>query len=73
MALHDRLFQNGDHVEFDNLQDSSITETGVVLDYLEADDQGFKGGYHVASYYVLPEESLRPAVDHVLVKEAVSE
>lgn len=62
--VHERLFADGARVEFDDFDHPEVVHTGVVINYLEADEDGtFKGGYHVAEYFVVPEEDLRPAKD----------
>lgn len=66
-------FGPGDHIEFDNFEDPSVKMHCVVQNYLEPDDEGFKGGYHVACYYVVPEEDVRPSDPDsiVLVEEKI--
>lgn len=72
--MADNKLQPGDHVEFPNFEDPSITMHCVVQNYLEPDDEGFKGGYHVACYYVVPEEDVTLVVDDVvLVQEKTEE
>lgn len=56
-------FHEGDRVEFADFADDSITQHGVVLDYLEPSD-GFLGGYHVACYFVVSEDRLKASNDN---------
>lgn len=55
----DGKIRPGDTVEFDDFDDPIIKHTGKVLNYLEPDDTGFKGGFHIGCYYVVPERDVR--------------
>jgi hypothetical protein len=56
----DGKIRPGDTVEFDPYDgDTDFSLTGKVLNYLEPDDTGFKGGFHIGCYYVVPEKDVR--------------
>lgn len=55
----DGKIRPGDTVEFGTFNDPLIVNTGKVLNYLEPDEHGFKGGYHIGCYYVVPAEHVR--------------
>lgn len=62
--MRDTKFQDGEHVEFDADADGLLS--GVILNYLPPNPaEGFTGGYHIACYYVVGEEQLRPALEGV--------
>lgn len=55
-----QILQPGTNVQFDDFEDPSIKVEGRILNYLPPDPEtGFKGGYHVALYYVVPVEDVR--------------
>jgi len=55
-----RKFKPGDIVEFDPYDgDTGFKLNGKILNYLPPDGKGFKGGYHIACYYVVGEKDLR--------------
>lgn len=51
-------YKAGDTVEFDSDAEDGVPLTGKILNYLLPDGK-FKGGYHIACYYVVGEEDLR--------------
>ncbi len=54
------ILQPGTEVEFDDFENPEIKVQGRVLNYLPPNpESGFKGGYHVALYYVVPVEDVR--------------
>lgn len=54
------ILQPGTNVEFDDFEDPDQKVQGRVLNYLPPNPEtGFKGGYHVALYYVVPVEDVR--------------
>lgn len=54
------ILQPGTDVEFNDFEDPDIKVQGRVLNYLPPNpESGFKGGYHVALYYVVPVEDVR--------------
>lgn len=56
----DGILQAGTDVEFDDFENPDIKVQGRVLNYLPPRaDTGFKGGYHIALYYVVPVEDVR--------------
>lgn len=56
----DGEFKKGDFVEFDPYDgDTGFDLTGKVLNYLPPDGKRFKGGYHIACYYVMGSEDLK--------------
>lgn len=55
----DGKIRPGDTVEFDPYDDELVTFTGKVLNYLPADDTGFRGGFHIGCYYIVPEKDVR--------------
>lgn len=55
----DGKIRPGDSVEFDPFDEDGPALTGKVLNYLEPDDSGFKGGFHIGCYYVVPEDAVR--------------
>lgn len=52
------ILQPGTDVEFDDFENPEIKVQGRILNYLPP-REGFKGGYHVALYYVVPVEDVR--------------
>lgn len=48
----------GDTVSFASLTDPLLNYTGRVLNYISPNENGFRGGYYVGCYYVVPQDRI---------------
>lgn len=68
------ILQPGTDVEFDDFENPEIKVQGRVMNYLPPQPEtGFKGGYHIALYYVVPTEDVRViepgSTEHMIFKD----